>query len=293
MDRGPHEWVEVRIASGIDAGELVGALQDEAITGAWQEDGMVHLYWRAEQWTSDCEPLVAAMAAALSGDAAPIITVERVPETDWNAMWAKAITPIRVGRRFVIRPSWASVERRDHDIELIIDPRQAFGTGHHATTQLILEWLEDHIHGGEKVLDIGTGSGILAMAAIRLGASYAHGVDHDPVAIECAREYARENQFGEELRLTVGTVKVAEGCHEVILANLDRGTLLELAPFFQEHAAPHAVLLCSGILTEDRESVIQRLQANGWIIQEERERSGWLALAFRYGGEPPNWYRRA
>ena len=106
------------------------------------------------------------------------------------------------------RPHSSELARADPEfsgIELVIDPRRAFGTGYHATTQLVVEWLEAHVRGGGVVLDVGTGSGILAMTAIRLGAASALGVDNDPVAVECAREYAVLNGFGPELELRVAS----------------------------------------------------------------------------------------
>ena len=97
------------------------------------------------------------------------IRVEKLPDQDWNRQWAQSVRPIRIGRRIVIRPSWEPVALQAQDVEIVLDPKQAFGTGHHATTRMLLEWLEDLVHGGESVLDVGAGSGILAMVALRLG----------------------------------------------------------------------------------------------------------------------------
>ena len=129
------------------------------------------------------------------------MSVNSVPWEDWNARWAAAVKPIHIGQQIVIRPSWEKVALPPNRIELIIDPKHAFGTGHHATTQFLIEWLEDLIQGGETVLDVGTGSGILAITALRLGAVSVLGIDNDPVAIECARTYASLNGFQDELAL--------------------------------------------------------------------------------------------
>ena len=132
------------------------------------------------------------------------IRVEELSDQDWNRQWAESVRPIRIGRRIVIRPSWEPVALQAQDIEIVLDPKQAFGTGHHATTRMLLERLEDLIHGGESVLDVGTGSGILAMVALRLGAASALGVECDPVAVDCARDYARENGFGSGSKFGAG-----------------------------------------------------------------------------------------
>ena len=121
--------------------------------------------------------------------------------------------------------------RTGGSLEIILDPKQAFGTGHHATTRMLLEWLEDRIQGGEAVLDVGAGSGILAMVALRLGARSAIGVELDPVAVACARDYAVENHFGPELTWVCGTLRDVPHpvTPDLVLANLDRQTLLLLA----------------------------------------------------------------
>ena len=188
-------WIDVQVQSSMDAGELAGLLNDPWMMGVWQEDGMIHLYWPHERWTSETRQDLTAVVQRFGVDAASI-AVHSVPHEDWNAAWARSVKPLRVGQRIVIRPSWETAALKAGDVELVLDPKQAFGTGHHATTQLLLEWLEAHIHGGESVLDVGTGSGILAMVALRLGAASAWGIDHDPVAVECAHGYAIENGFG-------------------------------------------------------------------------------------------------
>jgi ribosomal protein L11 methyltransferase len=273
-----QEWIEVRWTGSADAGEVLGLLNDPAVAGAWQEDGQIRLYWPAVRWSPEA---LASLKQTLTrfGDAGAAITVERLPGQDWNRQWAESVRPVRIGRRIVIRPSWERAELASGDIELILDPKQAFGTGHHATTALLLEWLEQLIRGGEFVLDVGTGSGILAMAALRLGAKSALGIDHDPVAIECAREYAGMNGFGPELDLRVATLEmIGTMPADLILANLDRNTLLASARLFEPFLKQGARLLLSGILPDDRPEIAAALGDAGGSVVASKERDGWLAL---------------
>lgn len=272
------EWVEVRVATDLDAGELLGLLNDPAVTGAWQDDRQICLYWPAARWGPQA---LAALRQALDdlGKGKVTIAVERLSDRDWNAEWARSVRPIRIGRRLMIRPSWERVELRPGDIELVLDPKQAFGTGHHATTALLLEWLEDRIRGGELVLDVGTGSGILAMAALRLGARAALGIDHDPVAIACAKEYAAVNRFGPELQLRVGTLEaIGLVPADLVLANLDHATLLGSARCFAPWLRCGARVLASGILPEDRCDLAAAFAEAGGAIVAAAERDGWLAV---------------
>ncbi|HYM38343.1 MAG TPA: 50S ribosomal protein L11 methyltransferase [Nitrospiraceae bacterium] len=273
-----QEWIEVRWTGMADAGEVLGLLNDPAVAGAWQEDGQIRLYWPSARWSPDALASLKQILSCL-GDAGTAISVDRLPAQDWNEQWARSVKPIRIGQRIVIRPSWERASLAPSDIELILDPKQAFGTGHHATTAVLLEWLERVIHGGERILDVGTGSGILAMAAVRLGAKTAMGIDCDPVAIECAREYASVNGFGGELDLRVATLDAIEsGPMDIVLANLDRHTLLESARFFEPFLKQGARLLMSGILPEDRSEIAAAFAAVGGAVAGSQERDGWLAL---------------
>jgi ribosomal protein L11 methyltransferase len=273
------EWIDVTIASTVDAGELLGLLDDPSIQGAWQDTSVIHLYWPEPEWSPEHLRRVEAALRQLDAPqaAAPGIHVQSLPHRDWNRVWAESVKPLRVGRRVIIRPSWEPVVLRPDEIEIILDPKQAFGTGHHATTGLLLGWLEDLVRGGESVLDVGTGSGILAMAALRLGAAHALGIDDDPVAIDCAQEYARVNGFGDELALECRSLG-SEGAADLVLANLDRRTLLQLAGRLAGCAETR--LLVSGLLAEQREEIIGAFAAAGLYAGEQRERDGWLAMEF-------------
>jgi ribosomal protein L11 methyltransferase len=145
---------------------------------------------------------------------------------------------------------------------------------------MLLEWLEELIHGGETVLDVGAGSGLLAMAALRLGAKSALGVECDPVAVECARDYAQENRFGPELELVCGTLQDLSGRArpDVVLANLDRQTLLQLADELAAYGAGGARLLFSGVLVDQEAEVMARYSTLGLYLAHRRQQDGWVAL---------------
>jgi ribosomal protein L11 methyltransferase len=145
---------------------------------------------------------------------------------------------------------------------------------------MLLEWLEEIVRGGESVLDVGTGSGILAMAALRLGAGRAVGIDHDPVAIECAREYALLNRFGDELSLHCGGLDaLPKGqLFDLVLANLDRQTLMQLADKLAD--CTHTTLLVSGLLLDQREEIVAAFATAGLYPCRQREQDGWLAMEF-------------
>ncbi len=273
------DWIDVQIYSSVDAGEVLGLIDDPAVQGAWQDGGTIHLYWPSRNWSPDHLVRLRQILRDLdvTGQPAPEILVQSIPDEDWNRQWAQSVKPLWIGNRIVIRPSWETVHLRPEQIEIVLDPKQAFGTGHHATTRMLVEWLETVIRGGETVLDVGTGSGLLAMVALRLGAERALGIDNDDVAIDCAREYARANQFGAELTLECGTLR--DGMpFDLVLANLDRQTLLLLAD--QLAARTGSRLLLSGVLTDQRQDIVEAFARVHLYPGQQRERDGWLAMEF-------------
>jgi ribosomal protein L11 methyltransferase len=279
----PDEWIDVCIEANLDAGDVLSRLNDPTLQGAWEDAGVVHLYWAEDRWNSD---RLAAVRAALSGLKSGDIplSIHRVPKQDWNAAWARSVRPLRIGR-LMIRPSWEPVALGPGDVEIILDPKQAFGTGHHATTRMLLEWLQDLIVGGETVLDVGFGSGILAMAALKLGAASAIGVECDPVAVACAREYADDNRFGPELDLICGTLETLghRPCVHLVLANLDRQTLLGSVEELTAYGQAGARMLFSGLLVEQEEEVLALYASRGLYRTARREQDGWVALALQAG----------
>ncbi|MCW5797933.1 MAG: 50S ribosomal protein L11 methyltransferase [Nitrospira sp.] len=276
------DWIQVDVRTSLDAGELLGVLNDPDVTGAWQEDDQVHLYWPAGRCGPDTwQGLNRALIQLGHADPDPAVTINHLANQDWNAQWSRLVEPIRIGR-VLIRPSWKNVSLNSGEIELIIDPKQAFGTGHHATTQLLIEWLQQIVRPNDRVLDVGTGSGVLAMVALRLGAAEALGVDFDAVAVDCAREYAQVNGFDGRLMLAVRHAQARQSHTTfdptLVLANLDRQTLLASAESLCEYAAGGARLFLSGLLVEQRSEIETAYAARGVYVKAVRERDGWLAL---------------
>ena len=272
--------IDILILASVDANEFTGLLHHPGLLGTWVDNHTIHVYWDPAHWSSDIHELIETSLQTLGiTPSKDLLCIRTLPSQDWNARWASQVEPIRIGQRVRIRPSWTPASTNPMDIDLVIDPRQAFGTGHHATTQLLTEWLEDTIQGGETILDVGTGSGILAMVGIRLGAKRAHGFDCDPQAIDCARDYAQLNGFEKELVFTVATLdQCPPSTWDVIVANVDRRTLLEIAYPLQQFLAPDGRLFLSGLLVDDQEELSAAFEKQGWTILENRTREEWLAL---------------
>lgn len=280
----PDHWIDVCIQENLDAGELLSRLDDACLQGAWEEQGLIHLYWPEDQWS---EEQLASLRLAIS-DLAPScgvvpVLVKRIPSKDWNEAWARSVRPLRIGR-LVVRPSWERVSLDPNDVEIVLDPKQAFGTGHHATTRMLLMWLQQDIRGGEIVLDVGAGSAILAMAAAKLGARSALGVEIDPVAVDCARENVDLNHLSGRIEIVTGTLadlpKQKNQTPDLVLANLDRQTVLNLAGELADLARRGAKVLVSGILVEQETEIVDHFSSLGLVCLERAEGEGWVAMKF-------------
>jgi ribosomal protein L11 methyltransferase len=211
------------------------------------------------------------------------ITWEWKPNDDWISLWRKGLAPRRVGRRLWITPTWIRPESGRDDIVIQIDPQMAFGTGEHASTRGVLRLLEDAVRPGARVLDAGTGSGVLAIAAVHLGAAAVDAVDLDPDAIMNARENVALNNCADRIRLTVAKVDDAflaasAGPWDVIAANILSTVIKPLLHTFRQHLRPGGAILVGGILESEADDVIDAARAAGLtVVADDREEGWWAA----------------
>ena len=208
-----------------------------------------------------------------------------VHAADWADAWKAFFPVMRVGRRLVIRPTWREHTASADDVVLALDPGMAFGTGLHPTTRLCLAALErvadDARVAHTRVLDVGCGSGILAIAALKLGAATALGVDTDPIAVESTIANARRNEVGSQVTARQGSLPSGEAPFDVVLANLVAGVLIPLAPALYAELAPGGTLLASGIFIDREVEVTTVFEAAGLRTGARTVEGDWVALELR------------
>jgi len=203
-----------------------------------------------------------------------------VPDQDWNVTWQKSFTAIDIGERFTVLPPW---ERpKDNRINLIVDPAMAFGTGHHGTTRTCLMLMEQLAPRTtrERFLDIGTGTGILAIAAAKLGFKQILGVDTDPHAVDAATKNCRVNKT-EQVEIRAGSVADVPGTHDFIAVNLISLVLIKLAPDIAAHLAPSGIAVLSGMLTGQDEEVTAAMKLAGLELIDKRVDGKWVTTAVK------------
>ncbi len=233
---------------------------------------------------------VRTAVAGVLGSAGSVGEPEPVNGTDWSEAWKQGLGPRAIGPRLVIRPSWVSLTPRPGQHVLVIDPKQAFGTGAHASTRLALELLHaiaGELPAGPQVLDVGTGSGVLALAALALGAARVVAFDLDPLAAEAAAENAFLNGLSPHLRLFTGSIEaLAPVAFDLVLANLLRNEVTPLLSALAIRTRPGGHAIFTGLLDVERAEMEGRLAAAGFtveraILAEEADGDAWLGLLTR------------
>lgn len=207
---------------------------------------------------------------------------EEIADRNWNAEWERTVRPIEVGSRIAIAPSWSEYRNDAGRIVLTIDPKMSFGTGYHETTRLMLVLIERYVREGMFVLDVGTGTGVLALAAVRLGAAGAAGTDTDEWAVENALENVRLNRL--EGRVTIHHGSIPPGLPSppsMICANLTLNDLRSMLPAFRGLLPPAGLLLVSGLLSQDEAPIGEALAGAGFTILETVRENEWLAICAR------------
>jgi len=206
-------------------------------------------------------------------------------EEDWAESWKAFFWPEKVSARIVVKPTWRDYHPTGDELVLEIDPGMAFGTGTHPTTSLSMQLLEKHLRPDDRLLDVGTGSGILLVAASLLGAAEVHGIDNDPVAVNVAQQNLVLNAMpADRCRAWAGDLVGGVTAHyDVVVANILAPVILGLLPDIRGVLAPEGRFICSGILESQQDEVVAKARALGFKLIEAVAREEWVALAMTLG----------
>jgi len=255
-------------------------LIDEELVKKDRENSIIHIY------ISECDNAAEALEFLKER-----LTAENIPFTvgsigvndaDWNENWKKYFHTIEIGEKLAVVPSWEEYENKDGRTVLSIDPGAAFGTGTHATTSLCLGILDECVKSGDKVLDIGCGSGILAIASVLLGADEAFGVDIDAQSVKTAKENAQINNISDKTQFVVGDLadKVS-GKYNIVCANIVADVIVRLLPDVGQFMTDDGIIIISGIIDIRKEDVLSAVRENGFTIEAESYRENWCAFVLK------------
>ena len=312
------DWLELKIDTshaGLDA--VTDMLEQQGVTGVmiddeadfqsflennrqyWdyvdddllaQKKGVSRVTFYLER-NEDAYGTVAAVRMAMSAlkkehpEYAPLLlTMADVADEDWENNWKQFYKPMEIGSRLLVVPEWEEAVDPTR-VKLVLNPGLTFGTGSHATTRLCLQALDTHIHGGERVLDLGSGSGILSIAALRLGAESAFACDIDEKCVDVAYENAALNGIGKDRYtvrwgdvLTDAALRQEMGAsYDIVVANIVADVIMGLSPHVRPFLKPGGLFLCSGIIDDRAAEVLEKLKADGWDVFEQRSSEGWFS----------------
>ncbi len=272
--------VELRIPIASEHHDAVVAELEASAIGFLTEHDALRAYFPAEGW-SDARTQALISWLRERQWAAEIDTTFHA-DTNWNAQWESTVESVTAGR-FRIRPTWADPDGSPDDVyDLLIDPKMSFGTGYHESTRLMLRLLPDVVATGGRLLDVGTGTGVLSIAACRLGAAHCIAIDIDPNAVENAPENAELNDVADRIDVRRGSLGVVpESGFDAILANINRNVLHEMLPVLADKSVPGASLALAGLLRRDESAITDRAEACGFSVAAVVDENDWIAVRLK------------
>jgi len=289
------EWLEISVTVDSEAAEAVAeVLSDYAYRGVAIEAGpegwnagpvVVRAYLPADDQLKANRRRVEEALWHL-GQIRPISgpIFRPVAEKDWAEAWKERLQVLRVGRHILIQPSWLDCAPAPDDIVIQLDPGMAFGTGLHPTTQMCLAALENLISPGAGVLDLGTGSGILAIAAAKLGAGRVLAVDNDPVAVETAQGNVADNGVPSVVSVQCGSLAQVSGCYDLVVVNILARVIVDMArEGLAAHVRPGGRLVAAGIIEDQEPEVVAALEDEGLTLVERQQADDWVCLITEQG----------
>ena len=213
------------------------------------------------------------------------VTREILEEKNWNELWEKSREVIRISERIVIKPSFKKYESKEDEIVITLDPKMSFGTGEHESTKLALRLMEKYVKGNEKVLDVGSGTGVLSIAAIKLGAANAVAVDNDSWCYENCVENCVLNNVVERIKVVEGEIDIiSEGDFDLVAANIQKNILLLISEKIKAKLKKNGIVVLSGLLLNDETEIINHYQSIGFKFIEKKVMDEWLALVLMAHG---------
>ena len=283
--KSKKRWVQILINIPISHQDLlVGQLAALGFGGFLQEDDVLSSYILQQHWTAKLESSFRDLLARFQKEFPQLELSFRkrvIRDQNWNATWERGVGIVEATNRIIVKPSWKKLRARDRNkIVIHIDPKMSFGTGHHETTRLSLVLLEKYLQAGTAILDIGTGTGILAIAAAKLGAASAFGIDIDEWAVLNAKENIKRNRAEKKVKVALGGIeKIPKRKFDLIIANIDLPTIRTVFSRLVKKAHPHGIVILSGLLTTDLAPVLEILQSEGIAPMDIINENEWVALA--------------
>lgn len=257
-------------------------LIDEELLEKDRTKSLIHIYISNEDNPFESVAYLKERLSALKIDFE--IDTSSISEDEWADNWKKFFKVTEIGERLVIRPSWEEYDNSDEKIVLSIDPGAAFGTGTHATTKMCLEMLERYVDNGTTMLDIGSGSGILSIAASLLGAKNVDGVDIDAMAVKVAAENAEINNVSGNIKFIKGDLcDKIDGKYSIVCANIVADVIITLLKDVKKYMYEDSLFICSGIIDVREDDVLSAFKEFGFSVIEERECENWRAFAVKIG----------
>ena len=276
-----QNWIEVNVNINPS---LLDTISNDIFSlgadGLEEADDLVKIYFQSQQWNESKLNLLVETISRFNPDFnSSYIHTKNIPFQDWTENWKENFKLFYLTDKIIIKPDWDEYQPQKSEIVITISPKMAFGTGHHETTQLVMLMLQKYVNKGQRMMDAGTGSGILAILAAKLGADEITVFDNDPVAAENTKENFLQNNINIKHNIICGVLDdIEQSEYDIIVANIDRCVLLGMPGKFLDYIKPGGKLILSGLLSRDEDKILTAYEEFNWKVVEKDQKGAWIVL---------------